>query len=184
MSPVDAERLRIASALHDVGKIGTPDRILLNPGELEPAEWGIMKAHTTTGAALLSRSSSALFQVAEKVARTHHERWDGGGYPEGLQGTEIPLEGRICAICDVFDALSSRRPYKESWPFDRVITQIMHLRGTHLDPELVDAFLSLMPELERVALMREAGSLSAPGHRQEPFALGIEARYAHVGTRS
>jgi CHASE2 domain-containing sensor protein len=149
MSAPDAERLRIASALHDVGKIGIPDRILLKPGALDPDEWETMKTHTETGAALLSGSDSALIQVAETIARTHHERWDGGGYPAGLVGNEIPLEGRICAICDVFDALSSRRPYKESWPFDRVIDEISSSRGTHFDPDLVDAFLTLIPELER-----------------------------------
>jgi HD-GYP domain-containing protein (c-di-GMP phosphodiesterase class II)/CHASE2 domain-containing sensor protein len=149
MSRPDAERLGIASALHDVGKIGVPDRILLKPGSLDPVEWEIMKAHTTTGAALLSGSNSALIQVAETVARSHHEHWDGSGYPDGLRGTEIPLVGRICAICDVFDALSSRRPYKESWPFDRVLEEIVRTRGTHFDPELVDAFLTLVPELER-----------------------------------
>jgi response regulator RpfG family c-di-GMP phosphodiesterase len=148
VSPTDAERLRIASALHDVGKIGIPDRILLKPGALDPDEWETMKSHTVTGAALLSGSSSALIRVAETIARTHHERWDGSGYPAGLRGREIPLEGRICAICDVFDALSSRRPYKESWPFDRVIDEIGRSRGSHFDPDLVDAFLTLIQELE------------------------------------
>jgi len=149
MPAEDAERLRIASALHDVGKIGIPDRILLKPGKLDPGEWEVMKTHTTTGAALLADSPSALFQLAETIARTHHERWDGSGYPHGLKGTEIPLAGRICAICDVFDALSSRRPYKEPWPFDRVIEEIERARASHFDPELVDAFLTLLPDLER-----------------------------------
>ena len=149
VSPADATRLRIASALHDVGKIGIPDRILLKPGALDPDEWERMKTHTVTGAQLLSGSRSALIQVAETIARTHHERWDGSGYQDGLRGREIPLEGRICAICDVFDALSSKRPYKEPWPFDRVIDEIARSRGTHFDPDLVDAFLTLMPELER-----------------------------------
>jgi len=150
MSSEDAERLRIASALHDVGKIGVPDRVLLKPAKLDELEWVVMRAHTTTGADILSGSRTALFQLAETIARTHHERWDGSGYPNGLKGTEIPLVGRICAICDVFDALSSRRPYKEPWPFEEVLDEIRRCSGNHLDPELVEHFLALEAEL-RVA---------------------------------
>jgi HD-GYP domain-containing protein (c-di-GMP phosphodiesterase class II) len=148
MSPQDAERLRIASALHDVGKIGIPDRVLLKRGELDPTEWELMKTHPSSGAALLSGSRSPLIQMAETIARTHHERWDGSGYPDGLRGHEIPLVGRICAMCDVFDALSARRPYKDPWPFDRVVAEIIRERGSHFDPDLVDAFLRIIPELE------------------------------------
>jgi CHASE2 domain-containing sensor protein len=148
MAPAEAERLRIASTLHDVGKIGVPDHVLLKRGELDNAEWEEMKAHTTTGAALLAGSSSPLLQMAEAIARTHHERWDGTGYPDGLKGVEIPLVGRICAICDVYDALSSKRPYKDPWPRERILKEIVRKRGTHFDPRAVDAFLEVVGELE------------------------------------
>ena len=112
----DAERLRHASALHDVGKIGIPDRVLLKPGKLDAEEWKIMQTHAVIGASMLADSRSELLQVAEEIARTHHERWDGTGYPARVRGEDIPLVGRSCSICDVFDALVSPRPYKEAWP--------------------------------------------------------------------
>jgi CHASE2 domain-containing sensor protein len=147
LSVVEAELLRHASALHDVGKVGIPDEILLKPGKLDSAEWAQMKTHTTIGAAILSGSKSALVQMAEQIARSHHERWDGTGYPDGLRGDEIPLPARICAVCDVFDALLSPRPYKDAWPLADVIRELAGLRGTHLDPALVDAFLPLAADL-------------------------------------
>jgi CHASE2 domain-containing sensor protein len=147
MSVVEAELLRHASALHDVGKVGIPDHILLKPGKLDPAEWARMKTHTTIGASILSGSKSALVQMAEEIARSHHERWDGSGYPTGISGDEIPLTARICAVCDVFDALLSPRPYKDAWPLGEVISELASLRGTHLDPALVDAFLPLATDL-------------------------------------
>jgi len=146
MPPREAERLRIASTLHDVGKIGVEDRVLRKRGELDSEEWDAMMAHTTAGAALLSGSSSPLLQMAEVIARTHHERWDGTGYPEGLKGDQIPLVGRICAICDVFDALASRRSYKDPWAFDRVVREIERKRGSHFDPRVVDALLKVIDE--------------------------------------
>jgi putative two-component system response regulator len=147
MNIVEAELLRHASALHDVGKVGIPDEILLKPGPLDPAQWSKMKTHTTIGASILSGSKSALVQMAEQIARSHHERWDGSGYPEGLKGDEIPLAARICAVCDVFDALLSPRPYKDAWPLAHVMRELAGLRGTQLDPALVDAFLPLAPDL-------------------------------------
>jgi HD-GYP domain-containing protein (c-di-GMP phosphodiesterase class II) len=147
MNAEEAELLRHASALHDVGKVGIPDDILLKPGKLDPAEWATMKTHTTIGASILSGSKSALVQVAEQIALNHHERWDGGGYPQGVSGEQIPLAARICAICDIFDALLSPRPYKDAWPLGDVITELASLRGTHLDPALVDAFLPLAADL-------------------------------------
>jgi CHASE2 domain-containing sensor protein len=147
MSIVEADLLRHASALHDVGKVGIPDHILLKPGKLDPAEWVTMKTHTTIGASILSGSKSALVQMAEQIARSHHERWDGTGYPEGLKGADIPLAARICAVCDVFDALLSPRPYKDPWPLAAVMRELATLRGAHLDPALVDAFLPLAPDL-------------------------------------
>ena len=164
MAPREAERLRIASTLHDVGKIGVADRVLLKRGELDSAEWDAMMAHTTAGAALLSGSSSPLLQMAEVIARTHHERWDGTGYPEGLKGDQIPLVGRICAICDVFDALASRRSYKDPWAFDRVVREIERKRGSHFDPRVVDAFLKVIDEFRDEAWDRGGASeeLGAP----------------------
>jgi response regulator RpfG family c-di-GMP phosphodiesterase len=156
MSIVEADLLRHASALHDVGKVGIPDHILLKPGKLDPAEWVTMKTHTTIGASILSGSKSALVQMAEQIARSHHERWDGTGYPEGLKGADIPLAARICAVCDVFDALLSPRPYKEPWPLAAVMRELATLRGTHLDPALVDAFLPLAPDLHAECFGEEA----------------------------
>jgi CHASE2 domain-containing sensor protein len=148
LSAIEAETLRHAAVLHDVGKIGVPDRVLLKPGKLDAEEWVIMKAHAAIGASMLSGSDSPLVQLGEEIARTHHERWDGTGYPAGLRGSEIPLSGRICAICDVFDALRSRRPYKEPWPMDQAIAEIRRQSGHHFDPELVALFLPLVAELE------------------------------------
>jgi hypothetical protein len=139
----DAELLRHASAMHDVGKIGIPDRVLLKPGPLGPDEWEQMKTHTTLGAQILSGSRSELLQLAERVALTHHERWDGSGYPAGLAGEEIPLAGRICAVCDVYDALISERPYKRAWSREDALAEIRRGAGSHFDPRLADAFLRL-----------------------------------------
>jgi CHASE2 domain-containing sensor protein len=149
VDPENAELLRHASALHDVGKVGIPDAILMKPGKLDADEWETMKSHTTIGGSILADSSSKLVQLAHTIALTHHERWDGTGYPAGLRGEEIPLPGRICAVCDVFDALLSGRPYKEPWPIDDVIAGLERSRGTHFDPQLVDAFLPLARDLHR-----------------------------------
>jgi HD-GYP domain-containing protein (c-di-GMP phosphodiesterase class II) len=146
-SPAEADLIGRASALHDVGKISIPDRVLLKPGRLDPVEWEVMKTHTTAGAALLAGSSSPFVQMAETIARTHHERWDGSGYPAGLAGEDIPLAGRICGICDVFDALLSKRPYKQAWSLDDALAEIDRSRGSHFDPRLVDAFLAIAREV-------------------------------------
>jgi hypothetical protein len=143
LSAGEAETLRHAAVLHDVGKIGVPDRVLLKPGKLDPEEWAIMRTHAEIGASMLSGSPSPLVQLGEEIARTHHERWDGSGYPNGLRGEEIPLVGRIVAICDVFDALRSRRPYKQPWSLDEALTEIAAQRGRHFDPALVDLFVPL-----------------------------------------
>jgi CHASE2 domain-containing sensor protein len=144
----EAETLRHAAVLHDIGKIGVPDRVLLKPGKLTPEEWEIMKTHAEIGASMLAGSRSPLVRMAEVIARTHHERWDGTGYPAGLAGHDIPLVGRIVAVCDVFDALRSRRPYKEAWPTPEAIAELAAQRGRHFDPELVDLFLELAPALD------------------------------------
>jgi len=157
-SATDAETLRHAAVLHDVGKIGVPDRVLLKPGKLDEEEWAIMKTHAAIGASMLAGSPSPLVQLGEEVARTHHERWDGSGYPAGLAGEAIPLAGRICAICDVFDALRSRRPYKDAWTLDEAIAEIGRQRGRHFDPALVDLFLPMARELAaELALDDEPG---------------------------
>jgi putative two-component system response regulator len=166
MTVEDAELIRHASVLHDVGKVGIADDILRKPGKLDPDEWEMMKTHTTIGAAILHGSASPLVQVAAEIASTHHERWDGSGYPAGLQGGEIPIAGRICAICDVFDALLSPRPYKDPWPLDEVLEELERLRGTHFDPRLLDIFLTFAPELHH----RFFGGLV--GSRQSRAALG------------
>jgi CHASE2 domain-containing sensor protein len=158
MSAPEAEMLLHASAMHDVGKIGIPDRVLLKPGRLDPDEWEIMKTHARIGADILSGSKVPLLQMAEQIALTHHEKWDGGGYPRGLAGEDIPLVGRICAICDVFDALTSNRPYKEAWPLDAALEEIRTQSGRHFDPRLVDLFLKLV-ETEPQGDVRAAAPL-------------------------
>jgi HD-GYP domain-containing protein (c-di-GMP phosphodiesterase class II) len=139
--------LRQASALHDVGKIAIPDAILLHPGIFEPHERQIMTTHASLGAQMLAGSSTGLIQMAEILALTHHERWDGTGYPAGLAGEEIPLEGRICAICDVFDALISSRRYKPGWTLEAAVAEIERGSGSHFDPRLADLFLQIAPRL-------------------------------------
>jgi putative two-component system response regulator len=134
--------------MHDVGKIGIPDRVLLKPGALEPDEWALMQSHTTIGAEILAGSSSPLLQLAESIALTHHEHWDGTGYPAGLSGEQIPLAARICAVCDVFDALLSARRYKPRWSLEDALGEIQFERGRHFDPALVDAFVAMVPTLD------------------------------------
>jgi HD domain/CHASE2 domain len=144
MNDADAEMLLHASAMHDVGKIGIPDRVLLKPSRLDDDEWEIMKTHSRIGADILSGSKVPLLQMAEEIALTHHEKWDGSGYPRGLAGEDIPLVGRICAVCDVFDALTSNRPYKDAWPPNDAIEEIRSQSGRHFDPRLVELFLGLV----------------------------------------
>jgi HD-GYP domain-containing protein (c-di-GMP phosphodiesterase class II) len=144
MDPEEAELLRHASAMHDVGKIAIPDQILRKPGPLDPEEREVMKRHTTIGGDLLAGSRSPVVQMGEVIARTHHERWDGTGYPAGLAGEDIPLVGRICAVCDVFDALISVRPYKPAWTVEETLSEIARESGRHFDPRLVRLLLELV----------------------------------------
>jgi putative two-component system response regulator len=144
------ELLQHASPMHDIGKIGIPDSILLKPGKLDALEWEIMKTHAEIGGQLLSDSDSSLIQMAERIARTHHEKWDGSGYPHGLKGEEIPMEGRIVAICDVFDALTSERPYKEKWPVEKAVRELKDNSGIHFDPVLVSKFIEILPQVLKV----------------------------------
>ena len=141
----EIDMLRRAAALHDVGKIGVPDRILLAPRKLTVEEFEVVKKHTQIGASLLSGSRSPILAMAEKVAWSHHERWDGNGYA-GLSGTDIPLVGRITTVADVFDALTHERPYKSAWPIDEAIAEIRAQRGKQFDPDAADAFLRIVDE--------------------------------------
>jgi CHASE2 domain-containing sensor protein len=157
-----AEEIQQASLLHDIGKIGIPDEILHKPGRLTDDERAVMQRHTTIGAELLVGSSSQLLRTAESIARTHHERWDGTGYPAGIVGEAIPLAGRIAAICDVYDALLTERPYKAAWTVDEALAHIEAERGRHFDPSLVDCFAALVrAESALWALMDADGELSA-----------------------
>ncbi|MBC8288151.1 MAG: response regulator [Nitrospinae bacterium] len=139
-----------ASPMHDVGKIGVPDEILLKPGKLNEKEWKIMKMHPEIGAEILSGSHSTLMQMAETIALTHQERWDGSGYPHGLKGEEIPLVGRIVAIGDVFDALTSKRYYKEAFSIDKSMQILEEGSGKDFEPRLIDAFKQVLPEMIRI----------------------------------
>jgi putative two-component system response regulator len=139
----DAQDLLLQAApMHDVGKLGTPDHILLKPGKLTAEEFVIMKQHATIGWEILKDSSSAILLSAAEIALTHHEKFDGSGYPNGLVGDAIPMAGRIVAVADVFDALTSVRPYKEAWELDRAFAFLVDGSGTHFDPVCVDAFLA------------------------------------------
>jgi len=156
MSAAEADLVRHASVLHDIGKIGVPDGILLKPGTLTDAELAIMRRHVLDGARLLTGSDSALLQAAEVIVRTHHERWDGTGYPLGLARDEIPLHGRIAAVCDVYDALVNERPYKRAWTVADACAEIERGRGAHFDPRVADALLAVIerrtqPETRRAS---------------------------------
>ena len=134
-----------AAPMHDIGKIGIPDHILLKPGRLEPHEWEVMKTHAELGARMLEGGGCELTEMAREVALTHHEKWDGSGYPRGLAGEAIPGAGRICAVADVFDALLSARPYKKPWAFDAAVTFLRDGSGHHFDPRVVECFLQHLP---------------------------------------
>ena len=146
----DLDRLFHAALMHDIGKLALPDSILHKPGPLDSAEWAIMKRHPLVGARILSGSDSDIIRLAEIVALTHHEKWDGSGYPHGLQGQSIPLVGRIVAICDVFDALTVRRPYKEALPFDKACAILREGNGSHFDPAVVRAFFAAESEVQHI----------------------------------
>ena len=150
MSHEYAETLRYASPLHDVGKIGIPESILHKPGKLDPAEWETMKTHATIGYELLKNSNQIIAKMGARIAYTHHEHWDGNGYPRGLAGEAIPLEGRIVAIIDVIDALGSTRSYKKPWNEADIRTYIRERRGRQFDPKLVDAALELFDTFKTI----------------------------------
>ncbi|MCA9480131.1 MAG: HD domain-containing protein, partial [Nitrospira sp.] len=150
MSEQECDVLFHATPMHDVGKLGIPDRILLKPGKLDPEEFETMKQHTVIGAQLLANSQSPVLRMGEIIALTHHEKWDGSGYPNRLSGEDIPLPGRICALADVFDALSSKRCYKDAWPLEKTLAEIRSSSGKHFDPRLVEIFEELLPVILNV----------------------------------
>jgi putative two-component system response regulator len=168
----ELERLRLAAPLHDVGKIGVADSVLRKAGSLDPEEWIAMQWHTHIGAKLLAGSASPVLQMGEQIALTHHEHWDGGGYPLGLRGEEIPRCGRIVAVADVYDALIHDRPYKKAWSRAAAVEYIAAKRGSQFDSVVVDAFLRLQeqtperPRPDRVARHR-SGEVSR-SHRTSP----------------
>jgi putative two-component system response regulator len=136
--------------MHDVGKIGIPDSILIKPGKLTKEEFEIMKTHSIIGGNLLAYSKSEIIQVAEEIAISHHEKWNGKGYPQGLAGVKIPLVGRIVGLADVFDALTSKRPYKDPFPVEKAIDIIKKERGEHFDPHIVDVFLENIDKILKI----------------------------------
>jgi putative two-component system response regulator len=149
-SEIEVENLFNAAPMHDIGKIGTPDAILLKQGALNEEEWAVMRNHSQVGADILGEHSSALLTMAHNIAMTHHEKWDGSGYPKGLKGKEIPIEGRIVALADVFDALTSPRPYKTAWTMEATVELLRRESGSHFDPELVDIFMENLPEIREI----------------------------------
>jgi len=142
LADADSELIRRAAPLHDLGKIGIPDGILMKAGKLTDEEFEVIKTHTTIGAKILAGGRSALVQLAERIASSHHEKWDGAGYPAGLVGNLIPLEARIVSIVDVFDALAHDRPYRKAWAVPDVLNRIREMSGSHFDPHIVDVFVT------------------------------------------
>ena len=149
------ETILYAAPMHDLGKIGIPDIILTKRAKLNPAEWEIMKLHTVIGAKILQGSDAEFLKLGETIAQSHHEKWDGSGYPCGLKGIEIPIAGRIAAIADVFDALTSKRPYKEPFSVEKSLAIIKGERGSHFDPDVVDAFFAIQEEI--ITIKKEYG---------------------------
>jgi len=150
LTPGEVEMLALSSPMHDVGKIGTPDSILFKQAKLTNKEFEIIKQHTIIGGRILAGSSSELLQAGETIALSHHEKWDGSGYPEGLAKEKIPLFGRICAVSDVFDALTSARPYKEAFSNERAFTILRKESGDHFDPKIVEVFFATQKEILEV----------------------------------
>jgi putative two-component system response regulator len=152
------QHLRQAAPLHDIGKIGISDVVLLKPAKLTPEEFEHVKTHTLIGGRILADSPVPVLQLGREIALTHHERWDGSGYPYGLNGEHIPLSGRIVTVADVFDALTHDRPYKHAWPVERAVAEITAQRGHQFDPNVVDAFLSLLDR----GVLQAVGSMPQP----------------------
>jgi len=150
LNPTAVERILYASPMHDIGKIGIPDRILTKSGPLNDEEWGVMRMHPIYGAQILEGSRIGFISLGEVISLTHHEKWDGSGYPHGLAGTRIPLVGRIVAVADVFDALRSKRPYKPPLSLEQTVEIIRAGRGTHFDPRVADALLNNIDAVHKI----------------------------------
>ena len=163
LTPEVVELMTKSAPLHDIGKVGVPDAVLLKPGRLNDEEFAIMKQHPTLGRDALQRAedslhgTSSFLRLAREIAYSHHEKWDGSGYPVGLRGADIPLPGRIMAVADVYDALISKRCYKEAYSHEEAVRIITEGRGQHFDPELVDVFLECAEEIRRVAAAHRDG---------------------------
>ncbi|MEQ8263914.1 two-component system response regulator [Pseudohaliea sp.] len=165
MGAQEVDLLLHAAPMHDIGKIGIPDQILQKPGRLTPEEWEVMKTHCQIGSDILGQTDgSELLAMARVIALNHHERWDGSGYPHGLAGEDIPRVARMVAIADVFDALTSDRPYKEAWPLERALALLRDQAGSHFDPLLVQHFLDALPEVEEIQRRYAEGSARAERH--------------------
>ncbi|HEY9192191.1 MAG TPA: HD domain-containing phosphohydrolase [Methyloversatilis sp.] len=145
-----AQELLHAAPMHDVGKIGIPDRILSKPGKFDRDEWAIMQSHVEIGVRIIGEHPSGLLSMARRITASHHEKWDGSGYPEGLSGEDIPIEARIVAVADVFDALTSERPYKPAWPVGVACAHLVEQKGLHFDPHLIDLFMESLPQIMEV----------------------------------
>ncbi|MEO5350827.1 MAG: response regulator [Magnetococcus sp. YQC-3] len=153
----EAALLLHSAPMHDIGKVGIPDAILLKPGRLDPAEWVVMRRHPAIGAEILANATSPWLESSRVIALSHHERWNGDGYPGGLRGEEIPLFGRIVAVADVFDALTSARPYKSAWPVERAVVTLQEGSGSHFDPRIVAVFIDLLPEMMAIKAHYQEG---------------------------
>jgi putative two-component system response regulator len=145
-----AELILNASPMHDIGKIGIPDNVLLKPGKLTNEEFDIIKQHPEYGVMIMGEHSSELLKLANDAANSHHEKWNGRGYPNGTKGEDIPLIGRIAAVADVFDALTSERPYKKAWTIEDAVGLIERESGEQFDPRIVKAFVNVLPEILKV----------------------------------
>ena len=179
MSEDDQEMLRYATPMHDIGKIGIPDRILLKQGKLNAQEWELMKQHTVFGGKILTVEADGFLGLTRIIALTHHEKWDGSGYPEGLAGERIPMAGRITAVADVFDALSSDRPYKKAISVEQSASIVKEQRGSHFDPRVVEAFEVAREEIfavrERFRDERVVNSFPQVGEKPREIAGGYGA---------
>jgi len=171
MAAPEVELLFNAAPMHDVGKIGIPEAILLKPGKLDEREWTVMRRHPAIGAGIIGKHDHPLLETARIVALTHHEKWDGSGYPRGLKGADIPLVGRIVAIADVFDALTSERPYKRAWSETEAIDYLRRESGLHFDPWLTELFIERLPEIRQIRdLYADVAGANTP-HGDEAEAL-------------
>ena len=160
------ETILYAAPMHDLGKLGIPDLILMKPAKLDSAEWEVMKQHTVIGAKILKGSDAEFIRMGESIALNHHEKWDGSGYPNGLKGVEIPIASRIVAIADVFDALTSKRPYKVPFSDEKSLGIIREGRGSHFDPDVVDVFFAIQDEI--LTIKKQFMTISPPQHGFTP----------------